>query len=545
MVVRTNGKSVNTSDRWQLDLVDERLWDGLNAIKLTPKAFRMLRYFASHPRRLVTKDELLDAVWGDTCVTEGLVKDYVADLRRALRDSAKEPDYIETVHGRGYRLIGEISLLNNQEKSEAHASLKVASPNRAKATIPTIAVLPFTYVGTETRWELLTSGLCADIIYDLTRYPDLQIIAYKTAMWFKDSKKSTTNIGHELGVDYLVDGSIQDIGSSVRIISNLIDATSGSQLWSDRLEDDTSSLFKLQDKIVEHIATSLSGFHGEIVRAERKRLGRRSPSSLEAYELYLLGYECETKFNRPSTEEGIEYINEAIALDPTFARSWTVLGWLCNNAVDNQLYDTSDELYGEMARRGRDAVVKAAELDPRDPIAIVERGALFAREGDLVSASELFERAIDIGANNVDALALLAKYVAFVLGRTDEAARMLDRAFKLNPNAPDWYYLQLTRIAYFNGEYSKVLDASKRAVDIIDTRIFEILATAQVGNIELLRTLIDSFRNRFPNFDAEFVVAAIPLVNQKHIQIYREGLSKARLIQPADKHIKEHNSQVL
>lgn len=511
--------TVSVVPRWKLDLEDERLWDGPNAIKLTPKAFNMLRYFASHPRRLITKAELLESVWHDTYITEGLVKDYVADLRRALRDNAKEPDYIETVHGRGYRLIGEITLVN---KPKAQSTLQTTTPEKASVTFPVIAVLPFAPMNMDPRWDLLTDGLCADTIYELTRFPDLNVIAYKSSAAYKGSNERIVDIGTCLGASYVLDGTIQSAGERVRIVTTLVDVQSGNQLWSDRYDGENEDIFQLQDNIVEKIATSLSGFHGEIFRAERKRLGRKVPSSLEAYELYLLGYEKEATLDRSNTDSAIKLLEKAISIDPMFARAWTVLGWTCNNAATYCMTDHPKVL----RKRGRHAVLRAVELDPRDPFAVVERGALYARENDLVSARECFERALDIGANNVDASVITAKYVAFVLGRPQQALHMLDRALELNPFAPAWYYIHVVRISFFCRDYASVVDAARRSIDIPHTRIFEMLAQAKLGKHTKVRALYNTFREKHPGYDFDVLIAQIPLVIGEHILSYRQDVQQ-------------------
>jgi len=519
-----------SQSRWSLDVNDERLWDGESAVKLTPKAFQLMLYLALNPKRLITKHEILDAVWSDTNVTEGLVKDYVADLRKALGDCAKEPIYIETVHGRGYRLIGRI-YLNHDSAQRSQLPLSSTTPTLMPIATPLVAVLPFVVIGDDERWELLTKGLCADIIYDLSRLADLHVVAYSSSMYYKNADMSAVAIGRELGTNYIVEGSIQAIGDRVKIISNLINMPSGHQLWSDCYECETNDLFELQSSIVERIAVSLSGFHGEIHRAEKMRLDRKHPSNLEAYELYLLAFECVINFDYEHTIKGLEYIEKAISLDPMFARSWIVLGYICNNAI----YDMTTDNPSEFARKGREAILRAIELDPRDPMAIIEYGRLCARAGDTVRASDCFERALDIGANNVDACVLLTSKVAFVLDRIEEAKELLERSFALNPNAPQWYYFHSVRLAYFSGEFQAVVDTAKRCKENPETRLFEILALTGLNEHSVVDELIVEFRKRYPDFDLDSVIYEIPLIIDRHIEIYRNGLLKSGLIQSTNK----------
>lgn len=509
--------------RWRLDPYDERLWDGDKAIKLTPKAFKVLHYFVSNPHRLLTKDEILSAVWGDIAVTEGLVKEYVADLRKALKDDPREPDYIETIHGRGYRLIGDISI---DDASTAEEPVSVASEKTSvqrSTNGPVVAVIPFDTLVCEPRWKFIAEGICDDIITDLTRFPDLNLIARTSCAICKSSVINMRQIGNELGATYILMGSLQESNNNLRIHTHLVDVKSEKVIWADRYECHSEDLFSLQDTIVERVATSLGGFQGEIVRAERVRLGRKRPCNLNAYEFYLLGYECEAKFDFESTKKGIQYVEEAVRIDPYFAAAWNILGFLCNNVVAGQLTEDTEEY----AVRARQARLRAVELDSGDPVAIIECGGMFAREGNLENARDCFIRARDLGVNNVDAIIMLSKYTAFVLGQMGDAVALLDRAFKFNPHAPKWYYLHKQRIAYFNRDFNAVVEAAKHSVDDIETDLFEIMALAQMGNCDAISSMVPAFNKRYPHFDSESFIASLSLVHDDCSALFRDGISKA------------------
>jgi TolB-like protein/Flp pilus assembly protein TadD len=388
---------------------------------------------------------------------------------------------------------------------------------------PVIAVLSFENLSEAARWERFAAGLSDDIITDLTRYPDLLVIARNSTFAYKGRAVDVRQIGRELKAGYVLEGSIQTVGKRIRVTAQLIDTQDGSHVWAERYDRNAGDLFAIQDDVVEHVAAALGGFHGEILRAERGKLRRRPPESLRAYELYLLGYELEAPIDKENTLEAIQVLERAIEMDPLFARTWTVLGWACEHAVTAGWAENPSI----MAARRRTAVLKAAELDPRDPIALEELGALRAEEGDIGGAREAFERALELGRNHADTLALLAKYVVTVLGRENEAMSLMKRAFRLNPNAPNWYFMNQLRVAYFTRDFETAVHAAKRSTDFCLTHLFNILALAQLGRTEEVAGTVADFWDRYPDFDPESIIRDFPLIDPSAIELYRDGLRKA------------------
>jgi adenylate cyclase len=249
----------------------------------------------------------------------------------------------------------------------------------------------------------------------------------------------------------------------------------------------------------------------------------QAPASLRAYELYLLGYEAEARLDKEHTLRAIPLLERAIELDPQFARAWTVLGWACEHAAQaNWATDSS-----ELASRRRAAVVAAAALDPRDPIAVGELGLLRGEEGDFDVARETIERALSLGRNHADALALLAKHIPTVLGRTDDALSIMERAFKLNPHPPVWYFNSQLRIAYFARDFEGTVHAAKRAPDSLYPHLFKTLALAQLRRSEELADAAAGFWGRYPHFDPGSAIRDLPIVHPPAIELYCDGLRKA------------------
>jgi TolB-like protein/class 3 adenylate cyclase len=245
-----------------------------------------------------------------------------------------------------------------------------------------IAVLPFENLVGDERWERLAAGICEDIITDLARHADLSVIARSSTLPFKDRPADVRRIGRELGVRYLLEGSIQAGSGRIRVTAQLIDAETGFHEWAERYDRDETDLLLVQDDIVQHVAGALVGWEGRISRAARRRAQRTSLSSLAAYERYLLAYELESKMTRANTARAIELVDSALALDPTLARAWLVRAYCWDHMATfgwAQDVDAANKIR-------RESIIRAHEIDSSDGTILIEFGDLRAEEGDHAGA---------------------------------------------------------------------------------------------------------------------------------------------------------------
>ncbi|MDP6345546.1 MAG: winged helix-turn-helix domain-containing protein, partial [Alphaproteobacteria bacterium] len=355
---------------FRLDLTDERLWRGDQLVRISNKAFKLLQLLARNPNRLLTKDMILEEVWQDVCVSEGLVKEYVHDLRQALGDDPKNPMFVETVRGRGYRFLGGVDLVDD--------TAEAAGGSTARNEPPALAVLPFANLTGDERWARFCHGLGDDLVTDLARYPDLTVVANGAGAARLEDDLDVRDLGGELGVSYVLGGSVQASKTSVRVNVKLIETANGNHAWTEQYQRDVGDFLDIQSDIVGHVAAAVGAVGGQIPHRERLRLGRRSPQDMQVYELYLLGQELEARFDQASVLRGVELLQRAVTLDPDYARAWLVLGWLCLQVVlEDWAYDPVE--YRALMRQ---AFLTAAALDPLDPFAAMELAAVRAREGD-------------------------------------------------------------------------------------------------------------------------------------------------------------------
>jgi TolB-like protein/class 3 adenylate cyclase/tetratricopeptide (TPR) repeat protein len=304
-------------------------------------------------------------------------------------------------------------------------------PVETASARPSIAVLPFNNYGGDQAAERLADGITEDIITDLARFRDLSVIARNSTMAYKGKSVDVRQVGRELNVGYVLEGSIQRQGERIRATAQLIDTQSGAHVWSDRWDRSAEDIFAVQTGISETVVATLGGAmsFGVITRAEVERTRRRAPSSLTAYEHYLLAAEAKGQHSEDATKVGLEHADKAIALDPVFARAYTVRGWLRRFTADfGNEWATAVEQAGADWRR-------AVELDPVDGEARAALGFYLAEKGLLSEAAVEFRHAIKLAPMHAQVLRVVSMNMPY-LGEVEEAVRLADRALRLDPYLP-------------------------------------------------------------------------------------------------------------
>ncbi len=499
---------------FKLDIEDGRLWNGDDPVQISNKAFHLLRLFVENPNRLLTKEQILDDVWGDICVSEGLIKEYVRDLRLALGDNARNPQFIETVRGRGYRFLGGVSIMSRDNSRY----------DRRSVLPPTLRVLPLTDVFATQKSARICHGLTDDLITDLARFSDLVVIADAHPSFDSgDGRGEFRSALSSKQISYTLAGSVQVSGESLRANVRLVESASGCVIWAEQYDRSLGKLFSVQDDIVAHVASAVGGLSGQISIAERTRLRRHLPSQLNAYELYLLAHELETHFDQVDTLKAIELVEQALEIDAEFARAWLVLGWLSwQVVVENWSGDV--ERYKQTWIASHE---KAATLDSLDPFAQMEFAAIRALQGDEASAKDALERALDLGRNQADLLIAAANYVAILLGEPDRAKELMDRGFAMILRTPKWHHLTGLRVSYFCGEYERALEHARFAPDFLPKIIFEILSLAQLDHNDAVDERRRALMDQRPKFDYLEFAKQLPITASTSMARYLDGAAKA------------------
>jgi TolB-like protein len=283
-------------------------------VDLRPRSFAVLRLLAENAGRLVTKDDIIDKVWGDVIVTEDSLTQCIADIRRAIGDEGRR--ILRTVPRKGYVLVA------TQRTSELPGRV----PDR-----PSLAVMPFRSLDGPAS-DVFAYGVASEIINELARNKDLRLIARDSSFPLAGQQLRAQELGERLGVRYLVEGTVRRGKETLLVDAQLVDARDGSIAWGDRFRAEAAGIPEVQWDIAAKIAGTL---HSGMRETEKRAILGRAPRDPDVYELTLRGIACKHLFTREATRSGRRDLQEAIRRDPNFAPAYVYLGWL--DLIDMQL----------------------------------------------------------------------------------------------------------------------------------------------------------------------------------------------------------------
>lgn len=293
---------------------------------------------------------------------------------------------------------------------------------------PGIAVLPFDNIGGDATASRLADGITEDIITDLARFRGLDVIARNSAAVYKGEAVDVRRIGRDLGVRYVLAGSIQRQSEQIRVTAQLIGASNGATLWSDRWDRPAGDIFAVQTEVAERVAVTLGGMGGSaaITAEEIRKARRRSPESLTAYDYYLLANEGRTLFTRDSISRGLAAATKAITLEPTLGRAYVARAWL-NYITVHCGGDFEQAMWGMEADAKR-----ALALDPYDAEARVALAFYLSGRGRFEECEVHLRAALQANPSNAQVLVVAAAMLAWC-GKPDEAAELADKVMRLDP----------------------------------------------------------------------------------------------------------------
>ena len=331
------------------------LKSGAREVRLTPKALALLSFLAERRGEVVTKEELFGAVWPNTAVGDAALVTCIQELRKALRDNARRPRYIETLHRRGYRFIGD----KVSSAVRAPAAANGEAPALALPDRPSIAVLPFANMSEDADQEYFADGMSEDLITGLSRIRWLFVIARNSTFVYKGRAVDVKQVARELGVRYVLEGSVRRAGNTLRISAQLIDAITGGHLWAERYDRELGDIFAVQDEITRSVVAAIEP---RLLAAEGIRALSRSADHLGAWELVARAQTHVRRLTRADYETAIDALKQAVDAYPDYAPAQSLLGFCLVFAAHMGWVDRDQGLLA-----GRDHAVRAVALDDRDP----------------------------------------------------------------------------------------------------------------------------------------------------------------------------------
>jgi len=402
------------------------LLEGGTPVGLGGRAFDLLVALVEQRHRLVAKDELFGLVWPTTAVEENSLTVAIAAVRKAVGDDAQRQAVIRTVAGRGYQFVAPVDD-GAVQVAEDHA----VPADPALSTRPSIAVLPLTNMSGDIDQEYFADGISEDIITNLARNRWLTVIARNSSFTYKNRAVDLRDVSRELGVRYVLEGSVRRAGSSVRVTAQLIDATTGAHIWADRYDRALDDVFAVQDDVTGQVTAAI---RPAVFEAEQSAIARRPPENLDAWQAYQRGNWHFGKNNADDNRRAQDFYRQAIALDPHFAPSYAGLG-----------LSILDDGWIHATRRLEDVAVSALEIahqamsaDPLDAQSVDLLALAFLHLGDHQAALENSRQAVALNPHDTDSRATLGAALVFS-GRHDEGIAEIGYGLRLNPRGPRRY----------------------------------------------------------------------------------------------------------
>lgn len=488
--------------RYRFEPATARLWADQREVKLTRKAASVLALLVERAGQPVTKQELFAAVWSNTVVSDDALTTCIQELRKALGDDAKQPRYIETRHRYGYCFVAELTRDTPAPAASAPETAAVAADQ------PAIAVLPFMDMSPSRDQDFFCEGLAEELIDALTHVDGLRVACRSSSFQFRGAGVDLREVGRQLGVSSIVEGSVRRAGDQLRITVQLIDVATGYHKWSQRFERTLGDVFAIQDEIAAKVATTLRG--GALSQREQRGL-RRPHTSAEPYEYYLRGRQSLHRMRQPDLEQSRRMFEGAIELDADYAPAWAGLAtvhallyeWWGSNDEDMHRADRASQIAMELApdladahfargfalslhRRYDEAQIHfelAARINPNLFDAYYYYGrAAFAR-GEIEHSVELFRKAAEVRQEDYQSPSFQAQSLQ-MLGRMDEARAATresvvraERILALNPL--DGRALAIGALGlYDEGDVGRAFEWSQRSVDLYPDDLSALLNNA-------------------------------------------------------------------
>ena len=531
---------------FEIDLALHELRRKGASVHIEPQVFDLIVHLVRNHDRVVSKDELIDTIWNGRAISEAAFSSRINGARRVLGDNGTDQLYIRTLQRRGFRFVGDVQAVGALEGDPigraaasdvparvsistdvAHLDDVVSDAIKAEAvTRASIAVLPFANVSNDQDNDYFSYGLTEDIIRLLARNRWLSVISRHSTIGFQNRVVDAREVGAQLGVSYVMSGSVRKTRNAVRITAELARAAAGKQLWSDNYDLQLENIFDIQEEMARQIAATIEP---ELSKVEQQLAARKAPESLDAWDCYQRGLWNLWRFTTPGFDSAETYFQRAIATDPEFARGHGALSYV---NIQRSLYDDPKDRPARLETALRQARLAVA-LDNLDCFChcALGRALCLTRQNDEALA------AIDLALELNPSFAQGYFAQGFNLlwyGREIEAETLLDRATILSPRDSHlWSFHHVRSWTHFSlAEYDIAVEFARRATrqPNVTYRAFATLAASlgRLGDKAAAESIAMELRQRKPGYTTDTARQELFFCNdQDFIARFTEGLRVA------------------
>ncbi|MCR8915407.1 tetratricopeptide repeat protein [Marinobacter panjinensis] len=523
-------------DDFELDTDRFELSRGGVALATEPQVIELLVMLVQNRHRMLTKEEINERVWRGRIVSDSALSSRIKIARKLLEDDGRTQRYIRTVHKKGFRFIAPVQELDATDDTPASVAplapqTPEAEPEPAPQSIghsakPAVAVLPFTNLTNDPGQEYFSDGITTDIISNLSKHRWLDVVARNTTFGFKGQAINVQILGQTLGVDYVVEGSVQRAGDRVRVNVHLTDCHSGHTQWADRYNRQIADIFELQDDITETIAARLEP---EIGYAERNKVVHNRPANLQAWDCYHLGVHHFYQFTGPDNREAQRLLRQSQTLDPFFGEAFA---WWAYAVILGMVYWDTQPTQA-LLDEALSACDKALMLMPNNATFHALKARVLLARREYRNAIRENRVAIELNPTFAAAFCGLGDSLAYE-ARYDEALKNFRKSIALSPNDPQmWAFLTYGALAMiFQGDFETALEWTDRAATIPNCQYWtcahRAVALAYLNRIAAARDATAHLLCEQPGFSVAFAREKLfYLREQAQIDCYLEGLRRA------------------
>jgi TolB-like protein len=496
-----------------------------DAIAIGPQVFDLLMHLVENRGRVVSKDDLLEAVWNGRIVSESTITSHINAARSAIGDTGQAQRLIRTVARKGFRFVGDVVEAPSGDGALDRSASDQGPPLPDK---PSIAVLPFVNLSGDAEQDYFADGMVEDIIMALSHIRWLFVIARNSSFTYKGRTSDVKQIGRELGVRYVLEGSIRKATNRVRITGQLIDAGTGGHLWAERYEGAPDDVFELQDRITESVVGAIAH---ELERAEIERSKRKPTERLDAYDYFLRGMAAFHTGTPATVDQALGHFRQAAALDPEYASAYGMAAWCLFWRRLNGWTEDPDGDRVEGSRLAR----RAVDLGKNDAVAMTRGGHALAHfTHDLDAGIDFLDKALVLNPN-LAAAWFLGGYLRIWAGEPDEAIKRFEHAMRLSPLDSEMFRMQ-TGVAMAHliaGRFDAACIWAGRAFRDVPHFVMSAAAIAAScalsGRMDEARRAMTDVLRLDPALTVTTLCGRLPFRRAEDIAIFSNGLERAGL----------------
>lgn len=517
-------------EEWQLDTIRRELRRGDEIALVEPQVFDVLEVLMRENRRLVTRDDLTAEVWGGRIVSDSTISSRISAARKAIGDDGKTQRLIQTLSRRGYRFVGKLEIIREPGLACKQPSDVTGDASGQKFSgAPSIAILPF--AGPSEAEEMqkdLFFGLTEDITTALSRYSWLSVAARSASCNYSGWAIDVRRVGRDLGVHYVLEGSIRPWERGLRVTSRLVDAIDAKQLWAESVDLARDDIFLLQDQIATNLVNAIEA---KIEQIEIACAGRAASEAVTAAQCYFRGLGYLYTWTREGVDDALDMFRRTTRIDPYFAPAYGMAAY-CHVQRKSYGWTVDRDQASEECERFS---LLASELGGSDAIALAKAAhAIASVAGDLDGGAVLSDRAIKANPK-LDTAWYVSAWVQLFLGRPENAMDRLAQAMRLGAHDPLAFKIRaaLAYAHFFGRRYD---DAAAAAHDALRERPGYLTAMraaaashAMAGRVELARDLIRRMHERDPALCMSNLPDLIPFRREEDFARWADGLQIAGL----------------